>query len=146
MINEFKGTYFFLSNFYEAPVKYDGLVYKNNEAAFQAQKTLDLDLREKFTTMNPSEAKKMGRKVNLRPAWEEIKDEVMYEICLDKFIRNNDLREKLVRTGTHELIEGTTGWHDNYWGNCECPKCVDIPGKNMLGKILMRVRDEIFPF
>ena len=38
-INEFRGDYAFLSNFYPAPVSYMGQTYANNEAAFQAQKT-----------------------------------------------------------------------------------------------------------
>jgi predicted NAD-dependent protein-ADP-ribosyltransferase YbiA (DUF1768 family) len=37
-INKFRGKYFFLSNFYGHPVEYDGLTYKNNEAAFQSAK------------------------------------------------------------------------------------------------------------
>ena len=37
-ITSFRGSYDFLSNFYEAPVSYGGLCYSNNEAAFQAQK------------------------------------------------------------------------------------------------------------
>ena len=39
-INEFRGDYAFLSNFYPAPVSYMGQTYANNEAAFKAQKTL----------------------------------------------------------------------------------------------------------
>ena len=39
-INEFRGDYAFLSNFYPAPVSYMGQTYANNDAAFQAQKTL----------------------------------------------------------------------------------------------------------
>lgn len=38
-INEFKGEYAFLSNFYSAPVEYKGQVFQNNEAAFQARAT-----------------------------------------------------------------------------------------------------------
>ena len=38
MINSFTGEYYFLSNFYMAPVSYNGWDYTNNEAAFQAQK------------------------------------------------------------------------------------------------------------
>ena len=38
-IDNFKGPYAFLSNFYNAPVTYDGIAYSNNEAAFQARAT-----------------------------------------------------------------------------------------------------------
>lgn len=37
-ILSFRGNYFFLSNFYDAPIIYEGISYHNTEAAFQAQK------------------------------------------------------------------------------------------------------------
>lgn len=37
-INEFRGDYAFLSNFYPAPVSYMGQTYANNEAAFKRRK------------------------------------------------------------------------------------------------------------
>lgn len=58
MINEFRGKYFFLSNFYEVPVSYRGITYRNNEAAFQAQKVSSEDERKTFANLNPSDAKK----------------------------------------------------------------------------------------
>lgn len=45
MINSFTGEYYFLSNFYMAPVSYNGWDYTNNEAAFQAQKTKNRRLK-----------------------------------------------------------------------------------------------------
>ena len=59
-INEFRGDYAFLSNFYPAPVSYMGQTYANNEAAFQAQKTLSAREQRKFCIFrmhNPSDAK-----------------------------------------------------------------------------------------
>ena len=90
-ITQFKGNYAFLSNFYTAPVTFDGLTYESNEAAFQAQKTLDLSERKRFAYMNPSEAKRAGRHVALRPDWEEVKNAYMLAICREKFIQNNGL-------------------------------------------------------
>lgn len=45
MIKEFRGKYYFLSNFYEAPITYEGITYQNNEAAFQSAKVLDMSVR-----------------------------------------------------------------------------------------------------
>ena len=143
MINEFSREYEFLSNFYNAPVLYDGLLYNNSEAAFHAQKTLDVNDRNRFTEYNAGKSKREGRKLNLREDWEDVKDDIMYEICKAKFSQNPDLSKKLLATGDEYLEEGTTGWHDNYWGNCSCEKCKNIEGKNTLGKILMRVREEL---
>ena len=61
-----------------ANISYRGLNYKNNEAAFQAQKVLDNKKRLDFSLLNPSEAKKMGRIVLLRKDWEKIKEREMY--------------------------------------------------------------------
>lgn len=149
VIDKFDGTeYGFLSNFYIAPVKYEGMMYMSNEAAFQAAKIkmntneVTDTFREPFTHMTPSKAKQAGRRCQLRPDWEIIKDQVMYEVVKDKFTRNPELRAKLLATGDAELIEGTT-WHDNYWGNCSCEKCKNKHGRNQLGKTLMRVRSEL---
>lgn len=151
VINVFKGKYAFLSNFYNCPVEYEGLMYGSAEAAFQAAKlkantqeeTNHLRVMEGFTQANPSIAKRLGRHVKLRPDWEKVKDKVMLDIVRSKFNINKGLAQLLIETGDAMLIEGTTGWHDNYWGNCECPRCINKVGRNQLGKTLMQVRSEV---
>lgn len=135
-IDSFKGGNFFLSNFYSAEVTYDGITYKNNEAAFQAQKCVNEIDRLSFMKLNPSDAKKKGRNVNLRKDWEQVKIQKMYEIVLAKFTQNEDLKEKLLLTGDIYLEEGND-WGDRVWGT------VNGIGANNLGKILMRVREEL---
>lgn len=133
MINEFKGEYEFLNNFYECPVVYKGIVYSNNEAAFQAQKTFDESLKKQFETLGPIEARNLGKTIPLRKDWEDVKDEIMYEICLAKFTQNPDIMDALVYTGKRPLEEGNH-WNDQYWGT------VNGFGENKLGKILMDIR------
>ena len=89
-----------------------------------------------FATLPPDQAKRLGRTVQLRGDWESVKEQIMYEICLAKFTQNKDLGRMLVDTGDAELIEGNT-WNDKCWGVC------DGEGENKLGKILMRVREEV---
>lgn len=142
IISSFSEEYQFLSNFFSAKVVYEGIEYSNSEAAFQAAKTKNLILRKEFSTLNPSQAKKKGRHIPLREDWEEIKNQVMYEIVKDKFSRNLELKEKLLATNNAILIEGNW-WHDNYWGACNCERCATKTGENNLGKILMQVRREL---
>lgn len=135
-INSFRDEYYFLSNFYECSVTYNGLTYKNNEAAFQAQKCINLKDREKFCNLRASESKKLGRRVVLRKDWEDIKIKVMTDIVKAKFEQNEDLQKKLLATEDAYLEEENT-WGDRIWGT------VNGVGANNLGRILMNVRKEL---
>ena len=145
-IDNFRDDYYFLSNFYPSAVIYKGYTYLNNEAAFQAQKTISAyqydngeksftDERLQFTTLSPGDAKRLGRSVKLRPDWEDIKVNIMHDIVYAKFNQNPELKEKLLATGDTYLIEGNT-WGDRVWGQ------VNGNGRNLLGQILMDVRTE----
>ena len=112
---------------------YEGITYRNNEAAFQAAKTPEG--REAFASLDPVTAKRKGRKVPLRSDWESVKFNIMYDICRAKFTQHPDLKEKLLATGDEPLEEGNT-WGDRIWGT------VNGKGQNHLGKILMRLRGE----
>lgn len=133
-IKEFKGDNAFLSNFYVAPVIYEGIRFENSEAAFQAAKC-PKRMRE-FCGLSPQAAKRLGRRVEMRPDWEAIKYDVMYQVCKEKFTQNPDLLGKLLATGDAELVEGNT-WGDQVWGVCKGV------GENHLGKTLMRIRNEL---
>lgn len=142
MIDCFDGHWAFLSNFYWNEIEFEDITYPTNEHFFQAMKTLDINERRAIANcLTPGRAKRMGRRVALRPDWEDVKESVMLEgLCL-KFA-DEQLADWLLETGDEELVEGTT-WHDNEWGNCSCPKCAHIEGKNKLGRLLMIVRDMI---
>lgn len=133
-IESFNGAYRYLSNFYDAPVLYNGIMYDNAEAAYQAQK--QPEKAEMFKHINGSKAKKDGATLTLRPDWDQVKDQIMYEIVKEKFTRNIYLGARLVSTGNIPIIEGNY-WNDTYWGVCKGK------GQNKLGKIIMRVRDEL---
>lgn len=136
MINSFTGEYFFLSNFYSAPVTYEGITYYNNEAAFQAQKCTDKSDMQQFAQLDPSQAKRLGRSITLRKDWEQVKISLMTEIVRAKFTQNPELAEKLAATGSAHLEEGNN-WGDRIWGT------VNGVGANNLGKILMQIRNEL---
>lgn len=136
MINSFRERYDFLSNFYEAPIVYKGRRFGSTEAAYQAEKCKYEEEKDRFCKMSPREAKKAGSLVDLRPDWEEVKDQVMYEVCYQKFSNHHDLKMKLLQTGSEELQEGNT-WKDYYWGVC------NGRGLNRLGQILMGIRKQL---
>ena len=107
-IDNFREEYFFLSNFYPSKVKYDRIEYLNSEAAFQAQKCSRRSDRLEFENLNPSEAKRLGRKVKIREDWEIVKFSIMRNIIREKFNQNPDITLKLIETGDNYLEEGNT--------------------------------------
>ena len=135
IINEFDGDYTFLSNFYYCTLNYEGITYESAEAAYQASKTLDMDIRKSFTFLTPGKTKREGKKIKLRENWENIKLKIMEEIVRTKFNQNLDIKQRLIETNDAILIEGNN-WHDYYWGVCAGK------GENHLGKILMKIRNE----
>lgn len=139
-IYSFRWRYGFLSNFYQSPVRFDGRTYPSVECAFQAAKTLSPDERKQFETMDSSAAKRAGRSIVLRSDWESVKVAIMRSLLLDKFEFGSEPYKQLKATAPSTLVEGNT-WHDNFWGDCSCPKCHAKPGRNVLGNLLMEIRD-----
>lgn len=141
-IDRFVDKYRFLSNFYHFPFIYDDELWETVEHAFQAHKSLDEDIREEIRNCDtPTQAKYLGKNVELRSDWNRVKDGLMYDLLKAKFSYIY-MKEKLLETGDSMLVEGNN-WHDNYWGNCFCKKCFRVEGKNMLGRLLMKVRSEL---
>jgi len=135
-IDVFDGDFDWLSNFYYHEPD------KTVEHYYQAAKTFSRDWMELiFNADTPGKAKRLGNQAPLRKDWKEVKVPIMISYVRPKF-ELADLRIKLIDTYPHDLIEGNT-WHDNFWGNCTCPKCRNIKGLNMLGFIHMTVRMEI---
>lgn len=135
IIEEFRGKFYFLSNFYEQQLTFDGITYRNAEAAFQAQKTLAVGQRLRFANLLPGEAKRLGRRVTLRADWDDVRLDVMRAVVRTKF-ENTELSAMLLATGDARLVEGNT-WGDKFWGTCEGI------GFNHLGSILEDTRAEL---
>jgi ribA/ribD-fused uncharacterized protein len=136
-IQAFTGDHDFLSNFFYAAVHWEGVEYPTVEHAFQAAKTdIASERRAIRECSSPSQAKRLGRRVELRDDWESVKVSIMESIVREKFTAHAELRAKLLATGDRRLVEGNT-WNDTFWGVCRGH------GKNHLGKILMRVRAEL---
>jgi N-glycosidase YbiA len=133
------GEYGCFSNFSRHHITLKGKVWLTAEHYFQAQKFAGTEHEETIRrAKTPMIAAEMGRdrKKPLRRDWEKIKDSIMREAVLTKFSQHQDLREFLLSTGDSKLVEHTG--NDRYWGDGG-----DGSGRNMLGRILMSVRDEL---
>lgn len=140
VIDKFDGDYYFLSNFSDSSLWYEGIHYPTVEHAYQASKVLDLELRKKLASQpTAAKAKKMGRsfkkKNEQREDWIDISLKVMEDLLKIKF-SDPFLKKKLLATGDAELIEG------NWWGDIFYGVCNGV-GENHLGKLLMKIRGEL---
>lgn len=127
------------SNFARYPIELNGKIWPTSEHYFQAQKFVGTEYEEAVRLAEtPRIAAQMGRDCNLplRSDWEIVKDDVMREAVMAKFSQHQELCDMLSGTGHRLLVEHTE--NDSYWGDGGNGK-----GKNMLGRILMEIRQEI---
>ncbi|MCL2758278.1 MAG: NADAR family protein [Alphaproteobacteria bacterium] len=137
----------FLSNFYpfkkngqyphKLKIYYYGVLFSCTETAYQAAKTMDMELRYKISQMNPFEAVALSKSggIPTRKDWDAVKYSVMEDLVWQKF-QHPELKKMLLKTKNAILQEGNT-WGDVYWGIC------NGVGENNLGKILMATRDKL---
>ena len=129
------------SNFSNHPININGRTYPTSEHYFQSMKfvTTDPDWADKIAkSPNPTICKKMGgsRDHPLRKDWEEIKDDVMRLALKTKAEQHPIFLKELLSTRGRTIIEASP--HDYYWGEGK-----NRTGKNMLGILLMELRDSI---
>jgi N-glycosidase YbiA len=141
-IIKFYGTneeYGCFSNFADYPIKLKGKSWPTSEHYFQAQKFVGTKHEEEIRKIkSPMMAAQLGRdrKKPLRRDWEKVKDSIMRDAVLAKFLQYEELKEILLTTGDAKIIEHTE--NDRYWGDGG-----DGKGQNKLGQILMSIREEL---
>lgn len=131
----------YLCNLSAYDVFYDGVLWPTAEHCYQAQKHRDINYREKVRLCKtPEEAIALGRD-ETSPSyrhddWLKVRVEVMHEVVYAKFSQHDDLKRLLLDTGDSLIFEHTK--NDKFWGDN-----LDGSGQNNLGKVLMRVREEL---
>jgi len=127
----------YLNNFYPARMYIYGRWWATVEHAYQAQKTLVLEEYDGiWQAKTPRESRDLGQKVTMRNDWDTIKYAVMKDCVRAKFLQHSTIRMQLLNTGDEDIVEDSP--IDYYWG-CGA----DGTGKNMLGKILVEIREEL---
>ena len=141
MINFFKDEFRFLSNFASVTVFLDGWQFPSVEHAYVAAKTLDMITRHDIQCCpTAGKVKRLGRKIEIRPDWDEVKLDVMKNLTRQKF-NQEPFKSALLATGDVFIREGNN-WGDQEWGQT-LNENGEWVGKNMLGKILMDLRAEL---
>ena len=131
--------YGWLSNFASSPIFLDGKLWPTTEHYYQAMKYEGADYAETVRCAHsPMVSKNLTRDPQHPPRadWDTVKDQAMLDALRAKFTQHSHLRTLLLATGDADLVERTA--NDHYWGDGG-----DGSGKNMLGRLLMRVRQEL---
>ena len=137
--NTKENPYGCFTNFSRHGFELDGDWWTTSEHYFQAQKFAGTPHAEEIRKLlTPREAFNQAHKLNhlVRSDWLQIRDDVMRKVVERKFEFNAGIRSVLLSTGDALLVEDYPS--DSYWG---CGG--DRKGKNMLGKILMEVREKL---
>jgi ribA/ribD-fused uncharacterized protein len=137
--NRLKDPYGEFSNFYPISIDIDSKEYKSSEHYYQSKKYEDTKWEDHVRSQEkPYEAAREGRRKDLplREDWEDVKVLVMRRILIAKFKRIEYMRNLLLSTGNAEIVEYSD--KDYFWGRGK-----DGAGYNMLGKLLMEMREEI---
>jgi len=134
-----RGKNGFLSNLYKKPIIFEDREFLCSEYPFQFGKIKDPEVRE-WVMLCPKPHILAGLAHSLLSwdiveDWSKIRFDRMLDVLRAKF-SDPDLKEKLLNTGDSILIEDSKT--DGIWGIGKSGK-----GKNMLGKLLMKVRDEL---
>ena len=144
-MNEVIGFYprefYCFDNFSSFKVKYDGYLYSSVEEAYQAlgfKESAPNIYQEIINCYSAHEAQKIAyaNKDKRRKDWDEIKVGIMEELLRCKIEQNPYVKKKLLETKDYTIVEDSP--KDSFWGWGE-----DRNGNNQLGKLWMKIRDEI---
>ena len=149
----YTNQYGFLSQHYKSDFVVDNIKYNCTEQYMMAQKAKlfgDDEIYQKIlTAKEPFEHKKLGRLVKnyKEDQWIANREQIVYTGNINKFSQNIKLKKLLLETGDAILVEASP--YDKIWGvglKYTDPRLQDPKkwnGLNLLGKILMKVREEL---
>jgi predicted NAD-dependent protein-ADP-ribosyltransferase YbiA (DUF1768 family)/RNA recognition motif-containing protein len=139
-IDSFKGYFEFLSNNFLTPVYNEGILFPSISHAFQANRTTDETTKKAILNAESLLiVGKIARRIEDPEDWSLKRLIIMEKLIRDKFRRSKELLEKLKATSPRELImtyeEESSA--NLFWG------CVKERGQNQLGRIIMKIRNDI---
>ena len=137
----YEREFYMFSNFSSFQVKWRGKLWLTSEHAYQAAHFFDTDseLANQIQMMESAHLAFKTAKSNsfkVVKNWENIKIGIMEDICRHKLQQHEYIQEKLLATLDYLIVEDSPV--DSCWGWGP-----DRKGRNELGKVWMRLRDEL---
>lgn len=142
-----------LSNFYlKAPFALDGATFSSTEKYYQYQKACSFNDMETARSImkedDPLTCSRLGKEVKNyeNSTWMAQAEETLLRANTAKFLQNEQARNELLASGDKVLAESTK---NKTWGSGLALSDIDAlnetkwPGKNLMGKILMKIRSDL---
>ncbi len=135
----YEREFYIFSNFSSFTVEYEGYLWPTAEYAYQASKFIDNSIIDQIKKSKSShDAFKIARnnQDKVKSNWLDIRVFVMENIVRAKLSQHEYVMKKLLETSNREIVENSH--RDDFWGWGP-----NKDGQNQLGKIWMKLRDEI---
>ncbi len=140
VIGFYEREFYMFSNFSSFQVFWRDQLWPTSEHAYQAAKFSHNDevSSQIHQAASAHDAYKLAGQYRDQRIdnWDDIKVDTMYDICKHKLQQHSYIREHLLSTGQETLVEDSP--KDDFWG-----WGADRTGRNELGKIWMRLREEL---
>ena len=141
VIGFYPREFYCLDNFSSFKVEWDGYLYASLEEAYQTAKFLKSapEIAEEIKKSHSAhEAQKIAfaNKDKVRSDWQEVKLTIMEELLRKKLQQNPYVKQKLLQTKDYIIVEYSPKENFGGWGK-------DRNGENPLGKLWMKLRDEL---
>lgn len=138
----FQGDLAYLSNMYPAKFIYKHKPFLSAEQAYQWARALNAGETSKANdilhSLNAFKAKSLGDSCPPSPQWDNLKEDTLKKIVYQKFVQNNDLKQRLITNGYTSFYECT---RDSFWGvnhliTSREIESTNFTGLNTFGRIL----------
>jgi len=133
--------YYVFDNFSSFSVEWRGRLWSTSEHAYQASKFFENSpeiTEEIYNARSAHDAQKLAQKHKdkIDPGFHDRNLDVMEDICGHKLKQHEYIQHKLRQTGDRKIVEDSP--KDEFWG-----WGADRKGRNELGKIWMKLREEL---
>ena len=145
----FQGHQSPLSNFYQCRVHYKDEIYGSVEQGITHQAAKNCNMlntaRVVMATQCPYELKRIARDIPVTPLWGQQKDKILYSLMKNKFVQNEDLKQRLLDTRELKLYEATKDLKYGCRYSLREKKHIgpNMKGKNLAGENLMKISNEL---
>jgi len=154
VIKWWRSDYWFLDNSYPADIFFQGISYPSVTHAMMGAQTENMDLKIQIAQAALLELKGFAEQIDTPydgfQGPSTMRKLLDYKFgysasLLEMSPAQAELAQRLIATGNKTLVYGNRAC-SMFWGDCDCPSHFQERGKNVLGGLLMGVRERLVEY